>query len=59
MEKVDLGSDGKAINKSTAKSSNLMMSWLKPKIKSENKGMRNLPHTQISFILTHVYLFKS
>jgi len=38
MEKVDLGSDGKAINKSTAKSSNLMMSWLKPKIKSENRG---------------------
>ena len=45
MEKVDLGSDGKAVNKSTAKSSNLMMSWLKPKIKSENKGMCNLTHT--------------
>ena len=38
MEKVDLTKDGKAISKSTVKSSNLMMSWLTPKNKSGNKG---------------------
>lgn len=43
MEKVNLNTDGKAINKSTTKSSNLMMNWLKPNIKSGVKGtMRRL-----------------
>lgn len=38
MEKVGLNSDGKAINKSTSKSSNLMMSWLKQKSKTGGDG---------------------
>ena len=38
IRKVELNANGKAINKSTTKSANMMMKWLKPNAKSETLG---------------------
>ena len=42
MEKVELNSEGKAINKSTVKSMNVMMNWLKPANKAEKNDKRTI-----------------
>ena len=42
MMKVELNSEGKAINKSTVKSMNMMMNWLKPANKAEKNDKRTI-----------------
>lgn len=41
IRKVELSANGKAINKSTTKSANIMMKWLKPNEKSEDIGKKS------------------
>ena len=55
IRKVELSANGKAINKSTTKSANIMMKWLKPNDKSEDIGIQlGLIQIQVIYLLYYI-----